>query len=675
MNMILFSIFSGVVLFSLISFIRYITLYNSHSVKNLSKKTHFPAYDIGVFIKKLRYTDLQNKKISYTSKDSKENISKHTLPLSPVIADSAAVGANVFRQYMCIDDNMYEGVSRLSGENINNFSDLSAKLKTYKHDSQGLTEGSLNKIKGHIAESHVTKHFQEAGIEVNWPEASNQEGWDLLLNDNPIQVKLTNDANSLIEHFKTNPEIPVIIPSDADNIPETAFHFDPSDNIDSLFDYLKGTPEKAVIVDNQLSNVDLTENIEEGTDLLTGATDFNFHFITIAFSGFREIKLLKNKDTDIISAFKNAGLDIAGVTMSTLALSFIPIPGIQIIGPPLGRKITNKIKQMPLKNALKEYEKSAELLKKEALKAEKKYRHKFKQDKDNEQHSLNKIAIETKNIINKKIKNLRKSIVDREKSLGGLQYNLLKNIPDTITLIKKELKLSWIEYFWPSKKIIIYKRQMKNIKQHFTEQFKNSNFLGGSNLFQQFSEKGLCRRYILSEIKRTEEERKVRENNLVTYITQKQDVLLQQRSECMKRLSLKIAEYAQQIRKELSPYIKEIQHRQNLVKQEAGKLRINPTSKSVKKEDNNKNLEKGKSKSVLMETLEASDKLVALVGSKKISRQKAIKHFWDYVKKKKLQDSKDRRNINLDDTLKKLIGHKKQVSMFEATQVISRNLK
>ena len=78
----------------------------------------------------------------------------------------------------------------------------------------------------------------------------------------------------------------------------------------------------------------------------------------------------------------------------------------------------------------------------------------------------------------------------------------------------------------------------------------------------------------------------------------------------------------------------------------------------------------------LMQTLEASDKLADIVGAKKITRQKAIKHFWDYVKKNDLQDSKDRRNINLDSKLKSLFGsNKKQVSMFEATKGISKNLK
>ena len=106
------------------------------------------------------------------------------------------------------------------------------------------------------------------------------------------------------------------------------------------------------------------------------------------------------------------------------------------------------------------------------------------------------------------------------------------------------------------------------------------------------------------------------------------------------------------------------------------KAKKKPAKKKVaKKKAKKKPKKKRKLNPALMRTLEASDKLAAVVGAKKITRQKAIKHFWDYVKKKKLQDSKDRRNINLDDTLKRLFGNKKQVSMFEATKVISKNLK
>ncbi|MYE07185.1 MAG: hypothetical protein F4X95_00280, partial [Oligoflexia bacterium] len=111
-------------------------------------------------------------------------------------------------------------------------------------------------------------------------------------------------------------------------------------------------------------------------------------------------------------------------------------------------------------------------------------------------------------------------------------------------------------------------------------------------------------------------------------------------------------------------------------KAEKKKAKKKLAKKKVKKKAVKKKAKKKrKLNPAFMKTMEASDSLAAIVGSRKITRQKAIKHFWDYVKKKKLQDSKDRRNINLDNSLKKLFGNKKQVSMFEATTVISRNLK
>ena len=111
--------------------------------------------------------------------------------------------------------------------------------------------------------------------------------------------------------------------------------------------------------------------------------------------------------------------------------------------------------------------------------------------------------------------------------------------------------------------------------------------------------------------------------------------------------------------------------RKKVVKKKAKKKVV---KKKVMKKAKKKAKKKRKLNPALKQTLMATDALASVVGSKKITRQKAIKHFWDYVKKKGLQDSRDRRNINLDDHLKKLFGNKRQVSMFEATKVISKNL-
>ena len=97
--------------------------------------------------------------------------------------------------------------------------------------------------------------------------------------------------------------------------------------------------------------------------------------------------------------------------------------------------------------------------------------------------------------------------------------------------------------------------------------------------------------------------------------------------------------------------------------------------KVAKKKKPAKKKKKRKVNPAFLKPLNASDKLAKVVGKSKITRQDAIKSIWNYIKKKDLQDAKNRRNVNIDSTLSGLFGNKKQVSMFEIAKVISKNLK
>ena len=55
-------------------------------------------------------------------------------------------------------------------------------------------------------------------------------------------------------------------------------------------------------------------------------------------------------------------------------------------------------------------------------------------------------------------------------------------------------------------------------------------------------------------------------------------------------------------------------------------------------------------------------------------RTEVTKKIWAYIKRKGLQDSKNKRMINADDNLKAVFGGKKQVSMFEMTKLVSKHL-
>ena len=67
--------------------------------------------------------------------------------------------------------------------------------------------------------------------------------------------------------------------------------------------------------------------------------------------------------------------------------------------------------------------------------------------------------------------------------------------------------------------------------------------------------------------------------------------------------------------------------------------------------------------------------LAEIVGSKPIPRTEVTKKLWAYIKKNKLQDTKNKRNINADAKLLPLFANKKQVTMFDLATIISKNIK
>ena len=96
---------------------------------------------------------------------------------------------------------------------------------------------------------------------------------------------------------------------------------------------------------------------------------------------------------------------------------------------------------------------------------------------------------------------------------------------------------------------------------------------------------------------------------------------------------------------------------------------------AAKKPAKKKVAAKRKPNAAFMKPMMPSAALGAVIGAKAMPRTEVTKKIWDYIKKNKLQDSKNRRNINADDKLKEVFGGKKQVSMFEMTKLVSKHLK
>lgn len=83
---------------------------------------------------------------------------------------------------------------------------------------------------------------------------------------------------------------------------------------------------------------------------------------------------------------------------------------------------------------------------------------------------------------------------------------------------------------------------------------------------------------------------------------------------------------------------------------------------------------KRKPNAAFMKPVQPDAKLAEVVGSKPLPRTELTKKLWVYIKKHGLQDKKNRRMINADDSLKAVFNGKKQVSMFDMTKLVSGHL-
>ena len=82
-----------------------------------------------------------------------------------------------------------------------------------------------------------------------------------------------------------------------------------------------------------------------------------------------------------------------------------------------------------------------------------------------------------------------------------------------------------------------------------------------------------------------------------------------------------------------------------------------------------------KANSKFMSPLTPNEALSAVIGAKPVARTEIVKQMWVYIKKNKLQDTKNKRMINCDEKLAKLFAGKKQFSMFDIGGMIGKNVK
>ena len=76
-----------------------------------------------------------------------------------------------------------------------------------------------------------------------------------------------------------------------------------------------------------------------------------------------------------------------------------------------------------------------------------------------------------------------------------------------------------------------------------------------------------------------------------------------------------------------------------------------------------------------MKPMKTSAALAAVIGAGPYPRTEVTKKLWAYIKRKGLQDKKNRRNINADASSQGGVRRRGKVNMFEMTKLVSKHLK
>lgn len=83
---------------------------------------------------------------------------------------------------------------------------------------------------------------------------------------------------------------------------------------------------------------------------------------------------------------------------------------------------------------------------------------------------------------------------------------------------------------------------------------------------------------------------------------------------------------------------------------------------------------KKKKPSAFMKPIAVTEELAAITGKGPMPRTEVTKKVWDYIKKNKLQDANNKRMINPDATLAKVLGSA-PIDMFKMTSKLSKHIK
>lgn len=193
--------------------------------------------------------------------------------------------------YVMINPTVVEGLDFARTEDLSslfNLSQFASGIDT------SILSGDMAQIQGYVAEQMLAVELQAKGYDVEFPEASNNPGWDILIDGQPFQVKNLADPAGVNEHLERYPDIPVYVNEE-------------------LATYFEGNPQVYV---SSISREEVLEATTSTLDHADDLLDFEIPWITAGVSSLSNVKRLWSDDVTMNQAI----LNVASDTTSRVAL-------------------------------------------------------------------------------------------------------------------------------------------------------------------------------------------------------------------------------------------------------------------------------------------------------------------------------------------------------------------
>lgn len=180
------------------------------------------------------------------------------------------------------------------GQAFESYNQLVEQVESVANRGQAAVQGLVSNYKGYYGEQILADTLRAKGHHVEMADSPNQEGWDALVDGQPVQFKVGLGTGGIEEHLIKNPDIPVF------TVGEHAETYADNDMVTAV----EGT-----------SGSEIQETVEETLEGVDGLDDvaFDFPLVTLMISGAKNARLVAKGQSDGWTAVEYTVADTVAV--------------------------------------------------------------------------------------------------------------------------------------------------------------------------------------------------------------------------------------------------------------------------------------------------------------------------------------------------------------------------